>query len=181
MAASRAFAPSLWAHPHYQRWYPAAGRRAHIPFPLPIVPLIVHLSVTPVVCAAVSPGARAHHVGHQVMHHSHAQVPDQPPALPQAVCTWPLRCLRRWVWGLVRADECAAQRRRCSWTHLGALGVGVRVGVWRVGSLILVGQPLATSWPSMRVGVASAKCCVSLLRDTPGSASRRRCDVRSAG
>lgn len=153
-----------------------------IPSMLPIVPLIVHLSVTLVVCAAVSPGARAHHVGLQVMHHSHAQVPDQPPAFPQAVCTLPLRCLGRWVWGLMQFDECAARRRLCSWALLGTWGVSVRVGLCLPGRAFDSCLPAACDgWPPMRVGVASAESRLRSLRGTPLSATRDRCGVRSAG
>lgn len=54
--------PSSWASASPER-FPCPLANVLSPLPLSIVPLIAHLSVTLVVCAAVSPGARAHHVG----------------------------------------------------------------------------------------------------------------------
>lgn len=54
--------PAPWASASSERVL-CPPATALSPLPLPIVPFIAHLSVTLVVCAAVSPGARAHHVG----------------------------------------------------------------------------------------------------------------------
>jgi len=142
-------------------------RRLFPPLPIPSYPhsVTLHPPTFPsprprfAVCVAVSPGAVAHHVGLQVMHDSHAQVPDQPPAVPQAVCT--STCCIGWE-GI--ACEGAARRRHHVRLCMRAAALRVSLGEWSdlgdgcgravVGMCVWVGDcwPFVSQLGSQRAG-----------------------------